>query len=184
LKLFISIAVAASGLIHLWIAPEHYGHAPVHGIFFVAAGIGQLAWAYLFYKKPTAQLYYAGLVLTGGLTVLWALTRVSTQPFHGHVGEVEIYGILSKTAEIAGLVGLTLMGAQGAIKGVHKSTIARALAAAFLLSVFAGDTTYAVALAAERVLAPASGDHAGEGEHGHEEGEEHGHEEEGEEYDE
>jgi hypothetical protein len=168
---YTSIAVAVAGLIHLWLGPQHYSHAPVHGIFFVVLGVAQLAWANFHNRKTSRQLYYAGLFLTGGMIILWAITRVVTQPFHGHPGSVDLEGILVKTAELIGLVGLVQTAAKGKVKGISKATFASMLGSAILISVATGFMTYGVAVAAEYVMTPVS-DH-GEHSEGHEEGDQH-----------
>lgn len=33
---------ALAGIIHLWIIPEHWEHAPAHGLFFLGVGIAQI----------------------------------------------------------------------------------------------------------------------------------------------
>lgn len=166
MKRIVPFAIATAGLVHLWIAPQHYAHAPVHGIFFVVAGLAQLAWAYLFLKKTDKNLYYSGLVLTGGLIVLWAITRVVVAPFHDDPGEIDAAGILCKSLELVGMFGLAWLVSRGTVTGVSKQSLARALGAALLISIASGGFLYGIAVGAEKVLPLLS---SGEEHHQHDE---------------
>ena len=65
-KGIIIIALALAGAIHLIISPEHYGHAPAHGIFFAISGLAQVFWAVAAWFRMNRAVYYAGLALSGG----------------------------------------------------------------------------------------------------------------------
>lgn len=175
---FATIAVASAGILHIAVAPQHYEHAPAHAIFFVVAGIAEIAWALIFLRRPTQQVYYAGLALTGGLILLWALTRVVPAPFHGQVEAIDLGGIACKISEAAGLAALLMIAAQGGITGLAKQSMARLVSIAFLLSAAVAGASYVAARAAEPLLPSLSApDHHEEIDHSHEEGE-HEHEEE------
>jgi hypothetical protein len=177
---FATIAVAAAGILHIAVAPQHYQHAPAHAIFFVVAGIAEIVWALIFLRRPTQQVYYVGLALTGGLILLWALTRVVPAPFHGHAEAIDLGGIACKVSEVAGLAALLMIAAQGGITGLAKQSMARLAAIALMISAAVAGATYVAARAAEPLLPSLSAsDHHEETEHEHEEGE-HEHEHEGE----
>lgn len=170
-------AVAAAGIIHLVIAPQHYAHAPAHGIVFVVAGIAEIAWAIVFLRQPTQQAYYAGLVLTGGLLALWAITRLVPAPFHGHAEAVDLGGIVCKISELVGLAALLLVAAQGGIAGLGRQAFVRLATIAVLLAAAAGALSYGIGLAAEPLFPSLwgeqnSGDHHDEGE-GHDHSDSH-----------
>ena len=38
-----AVSMVAAGLIHLAIAPLHWGHAPAHGLFFAVSGLAEAA---------------------------------------------------------------------------------------------------------------------------------------------
>lgn len=180
---FATLAVAAAGIIHIAVAPQHYEHAPAHAIFFVLAGIAEIIWAIVFLRRPTQSVYYVGLALTGGLIVLWALTRVMPAPFHGHAEAIDLGGIACKVSEFAGLAALLLIAAQGGIAGLAKQSLARLAAIALVVSAAVAGATYVAARAAEPLLpslfAPEHHDDDGgeHEEHEHEEGEQHEHSE-------
>lgn len=170
-----TFAVAVAGVVHLIVAPEHYAHAPAHGIFFVVVGLAEIAWAIIFLRQPTQQVYYAGLLLTGGLLVLWAVTRIVPAPFHGHAEAVDLGGIVCKLSELVGLAALVLVAAQGGIAGLGRQAFVRLAAVAVLLSVAAGALSYGVGRAAEPLFPSLFGESA---EHHHDDGEAHEHEDE------
>jgi hypothetical protein len=174
-----SFALAAAGLIHLAVAPQHYAHAPAHGIFFAIVGLAEIAWAYFYFRQPSKELYYAGLALAAGLVLLWALTRLIPAPFHGHAEAMDLGGIVCKISELVGLAALLVMAAQGRVLGLAKQSAARLLVTTLLIGVATASITYTLARAAEPLL-PSLGaqsheehDHA---EHDHEEGEHEEHE--------
>lgn len=172
-----SLSLAVAGIIHLVLAPEHYEHAPAHGLFFAVAGVTQLFWAYAFWRKPTERLYYVGLVLAGGLVVLWTLTRFLPAPFQHHPEAVDIGGIACKISELVSFGALLALAAQGSIVGLRKQTTLRLLGVALALSIVVGGVTYVAAKAAEPLFPSLSApDHEDGGDH-HEDGEDHGHEE-------
>lgn len=168
-----TIAIAAAGVIHLVVAPQHYAHAPAHGIFFVVAGLAEIAWAIVFLRQPTQQVYYAGLLLTGGLIVLWLVTRIIPAPFHGHAEAVDLGGTVCKISELVGLAALLLVAAQGGIAGLSRQAFVRLAAVAIVLSVAAGALSYGVGRAAEPLFPSLFGESA---EHQHEEGQSDEHE--------
>lgn len=149
IRLITLVTIALAGLIHLALAPAHYTHAPAHGIFFVLAGTAEILWAYMFWKSPSARLYYAGLVLGGGLIVLWILTRFMIPPFEHEPGPVDASGLITKLCELAGLVSLVILGVQGQIAGLARGRIPQMIGVAIGLALISGIGAYQVGLAAE-----------------------------------
>ncbi len=143
------MAIALAGVIHLGLAPEHYAHAPAHGIFFVVAGLAEIFWALIFWRRPSAKLYYVGLILAGGLVVLWAVTRFVIPPFEHEPGPVDAEGLITKLSEMIGLVSLVALAAQGQVAGVSRAPIWRLASIALGLALIGGLTTYGIGLAAE-----------------------------------
>jgi hypothetical protein len=176
-----ALAIALAGAVHLVLAPQHFAHAPAHGLFFAAAGAAEIAWAILFLNRPTKQVYYAGLALAGGLVALWAITRVLPAPFHGTAEPIDLGGIVCKISELVGLGALLMIAAQGGIAGIRRQAIGRLAGMAVLLAAAAGGLGYGLGFAAEPLFPSLAGDAHSEDEH-HEDGHEHEHEE-GEEHD-
>jgi hypothetical protein len=156
-----SITIAFAGLVHAFLAPEHFAHAPAHGIFFAVVGVLEIAWAYLFWRSQDEKVYYAGLVIAGGLVVLWIITRYLPAPFEHEVGIVDIGGIVCKVSEIVGILALVALAAQGRITGLTKRSLAQNAAMALFIAFSVGVVTYEVSLAAQPLFPSL----AGEGHH-------------------
>lgn len=139
------ITIAIAGLIHLYIAPEHWAHAPAHGLFFGLSGAAQLIWALLFRRQASRLLYIGGLVLSGGMVVLWLITQVWTPPFAAMAEPVDIWMISSKIAEFAGFVSLI-------IAGLSLKSVARSWAEALVVALIGGILFYGAGYAAQPML--------------------------------
>lgn len=159
------IAIAIAGIIHLVLAPAHYQHAPAHGIFFVIAGVGEILWAVLFWRRPSQPLYYAGLVLAGGLIVLWALTRFAIPPFEHEPGLVDASGLVCKLSELVAFISLIALAAQGKISGIARISTWRLAGVALGLALLSGLALYGIGRAAEPLLPSLAspGEHAESG---------------------
>lgn len=162
--------IALAGLIHLGVAPEHYAHAPAHGVFFVLAGVAELLWALAFWRRPTPRRYHLGLALAGGLIVLWAITRVLPAPF-GHGPEpVNASGLVCKVSELLGIVSLVMLAVQGQLMGAVSQPPLRPAGEALALALVVGLVSYGAGYAATPLL-PALGlqEEPAHAEHMHEE---------------
>jgi copper(I)-binding protein len=164
-QLITIVAIAVAGVIHLVLAPSHYAHAPAHGIFFILAGIAEIVWAVVFWRRSSEKLYYGGVVLTGGLIVLWILTRFMTPPFEHEPGPVDASGLITKLCELAGLVSLVVLAVQGQIAGLARERIPQLVGIAIGLALISGIGAYQVGLAAEPLFPGLRG----AAENGHEE---------------
>ncbi len=100
----IVILFVLAGIIHLVIIPQQWGHAPAHGIFMAVSGIVEIAWAFIFYRRPTKTVAGAGIVIAIAMIVLWIITRIFTAPFGPGPEEIDLAGIVSKLLELAGAV--------------------------------------------------------------------------------
>ncbi|MEX1248996.1 MAG: hypothetical protein WEA61_10995 [Anaerolineales bacterium] len=145
MKTIASLALGFAGLIHLVLAPEHYAHAPAHGLFFALAGVAELAWALAFLRWPGERMYYAGISLAGALLILWVATRFVPMPFEHEVGEVDLAGLLCKLSELVGLGALLALAAQGRIAGLAKRSLVGFMGEALILGAFFGFGAYMVA---------------------------------------
>ncbi|MEX2162076.1 MAG: hypothetical protein WD751_09190 [Anaerolineales bacterium] len=160
-----SLAIAAAGVIHLIIAPEHYAHSPAHGILFAMAGVTEIAWALAFLRWPTERMYYVGISIAGALIALWALTRFIPMPFEHEIGEVDLAGVLCKLSELIGLGALLILASQGRIAGLARRTFVGFMGEAIILGAFFGIGAYMVAHEVEPYLPFLGGEiHSEEGE--------------------
>lgn len=149
-------AIALAGLIHLGLAPEHYAHAPAHGIFFVVAGIMEISWALAFWYRPTQVLYRIGLALVGGMVVLWAITRVLPAPF-GHGPEaINVSGLACKGSELIGIIALVMLALQGQLIGVARPSVSHVGGEALALALIVGFASFGIGHAMAPLL-PALG---------------------------
>lgn len=98
--------MAASGIVHLAITVEESAHAPAHGLFFALMGTLQLGWVVAYWLLPTRGLRAAGFVLSGGMLLLWGLTRLVAAPFQSFPEEVNTAGIVNAAFEAAALAAL------------------------------------------------------------------------------
>lgn len=51
-----ALAAILAGVIHLAIIPEHWSHAPAHGLFFLSVGILQIGWGVIVWRNPSLWL--------------------------------------------------------------------------------------------------------------------------------
>lgn len=165
-----------AGVIHIWIVPQHWEHAPAHGLLFLIVGIVQILWGIAVWKQPSTRLYYIGVLMAGWLIVLYAITRWLPAPFgHGGPEAMDTIGLVCKLCEILGMVSLVLLIFQGLALKAGRFIAWRAVALIVVLSFVSGFATYGLALAAEPVFPQLSSPAE---EHHHEEGqEEHHHDE-------
>jgi hypothetical protein len=137
-----SLTIAFAGITHAYLAPEHFAHAPAHGLFFAVSAVVEIAWAYIFFRRQDEKTYYAGLMIAGGLIILWAATRVLPAPFEHEVGVVDLGGVICKTSELVGMAALLILASQGKIAGIAGRTFGRLLAEGVILSFFVASLTY------------------------------------------
>ena len=143
--------MALSGLIHLAIITGHSLHAPAHALFFAVLGVFQIGWAVAYGVLPRRWLRWAGLVLSGGMIVLWALTRSLPAPFSGLPEEVDAAGVISKILETIALVSLIL---EEAWEHPPIGRQIRLILAGLMAAVISGLGIYASALAIEPTAPP------------------------------
>ncbi len=142
LILLACLAIAFAGIVHAFLAPDHFAHAPAHGLFFAVSAVVEIAWAYIFWRRQDEKTYYAGLMIAGGLVILWAATRVLPAPFEHEIGVIDPGGIVCKASELIGMAALLILAAQGKIAGISGRTFGRLLAEGVILSFFVASLTY------------------------------------------
>jgi hypothetical protein len=96
-----------AGILHLLIAPNVIGFNLNAAIFFIVSGIAQLFWVIPMSRHWGKPWYYAGIVGTIILTVLWATTRMPN-PITVRALPVDAMGISVELLQVA-FIGLTAM---------------------------------------------------------------------------
>jgi hypothetical protein len=147
-----AVASALAGIIHFWLAPIHWFHAPAHGIFFIVIGAAQVLWANAVWRRPTNRLFYIGALLSGWLIVLYAITRWLPSPF-GHGPEaVDLLGVSCKVCELASMIPLVVLIFQGLVPGSGRRAAWQTVFLISLFAIVAGFATYTAARASEPYL--------------------------------
>ncbi|MCA1569872.1 MAG: hypothetical protein LC798_06020 [Chloroflexi bacterium] len=77
-----AVALAAAGIIHCLLTPEHMEISVVFGAGFLAAGIAQFGMAAMAVLWPSRVIYAAIIATMLGLTGLYAYNVVVGLPFH------------------------------------------------------------------------------------------------------
>ncbi|WP_205703954.1 methanobactin export MATE transporter MbnM [Candidatus Chloroploca sp. Khr17] len=119
-----------AGAIHLLIAPDHYVHAPAHGLIFAALGLAQLGYAGLWWHRFDPALRLPGLLLSGGVVVLWLLTHLVATPFATVPHPLDWAATATKLAEAGAflaLVGLDHAGAFAPPRGNPVALLVRSV---------------------------------------------------------
>ncbi len=122
------ILTGVAGLIHLWVAPEHFHEAWVLGAFFVLAGIGQLALGAALVRGLGTRGLLVGVAANAGLVCLYVVSRTAALPFlpahdEGHVEHLPVAGAAGNgvpvfphsSIEPVGLLDLTCLLAELAL---------------------------------------------------------------------
>jgi hypothetical protein len=147
-----ALMTAVAGAIHLWIVPEHWAHAPAHGLFFLVIGIAQIIWGIALWRRPSTRLYYFGVLMAGWLIVLYGITRWLPAPFgHGPEG-IDTISLVCKLCEGLGMVTLGILIFQGLLLNAGRFVAWRAITLIILVSFIAAFATYGLARAAEPIF--------------------------------
>ncbi len=144
-----ALLIGLAGVIHIVITPQHWAHAPAHGLLFAVVGIAEIVWSVMAWRRPSATLYQIGMVAAGWLIILWVITRFLPAPF-GHGPErVEPFGVVCKLAEGLGMVaiGVLILGELTSTAGRRAGW--RVISLLVIGAFIAGFVTYGVARAAE-----------------------------------
>lgn len=105
------IAIGISGAVHVRIAPEHLEHTLAHGLFFGVLGFTQLMWtAANFWSRKfrSGFMFWSGLLLSGGIIVIWLLSHFIASPFTSEVHPSDWSTVVTKFAELAAFSLLVL----------------------------------------------------------------------------
>jgi hypothetical protein len=155
------VAVAtglAAGVLHLIVAPMHFGEHVGQGIFMVVLGVLQIAWGLAFFRGPSVRSYVVGVVLTLGSIVVWAVSVTIRPPFQDAAEPVDMIAYSTKAVEAIALLCLFVLPLVGSRS--ERRSAGRALPlllVALLLGVVMGGGAYGAGLVGEKV-APALGE--------------------------
>ncbi len=155
---FLSCAAAfISGVIHLIIAPDHFSHAPAHGLFFGVVGLAQVAWATLAWQKRAVLSRFAGLLsigilLSGGVIVVWLLTHFAWTPYAQEPHPIDWSTVVTKAAELAALVALLIIAEPQIIPPRLPRALRSRQVVGLALSVVAGLGVWGVGMLTEPYL--------------------------------
>ena len=94
----LAVLSAAAGAIHLSVAAPHFDYFWLHGTFFVALGLAQVAWAGLVLAAPTKLVYAAGALGNGLIIGTWVLSRTAGVPFGPEPWVPEHIGVIDAMA--------------------------------------------------------------------------------------
>ena len=107
------LAMAAAGVLHLLAAPQHMTHMTVHGLALLGFGVLQLAWVVVAWRWWTRITILAGIALSVGLILLWAMLYAMPTSFGGHLATHvrQFDGMLIATKLLEGVAGALLIAA-------------------------------------------------------------------------
>jgi hypothetical protein len=66
---------AGAAAIHFAVIQEHFEEWWGYGAFFIASGVGQLAWSLLVVAGPSRRMFWFGVVGNALIVALWVVTR-------------------------------------------------------------------------------------------------------------
>lgn len=145
------ICLVVAGAIHLLIAPEHYAHAPAHGLLFGVIGLAQLGYVGLWWRRFGPALRLPGLLLSGGVVALWLLTHLVATPFATESHPLDWAAAVTKLAESGAFLGLLYLDHTGAF-GRRRGNPAALLARSAALCLGGGAMLWGAALAVAPAL--------------------------------
>jgi hypothetical protein len=91
----LSVGAAA---IHLAVAKMHFDEYTLFGVFFVASGVAQLAWALWLVLRADRRLLLPGAVGNALIVTLWAVSRTAGLPIGPEHWKPESVGFADMTA--------------------------------------------------------------------------------------
>jgi hypothetical protein len=91
-------ALAATGLLHLVLAPEYLSEETYVGVLFIAGGLTSIGLALANWLREDARALAAGAVVAGGMALGFVLSRTTGLPGF-HESEWEASGLVSLLLE-------------------------------------------------------------------------------------
>lgn len=149
LNVWAALFIGLAGVIHIVVTPQHWAHAPAHGLLFVVVGITEIVWCIAAWRRPLVTVHKLGMVMAGWLIVLWVITRLLPAPF-GHGPEaVEPFGVVCKLAEGLAMIVLGVLIFGEITSKIGRQAGWRVITLLMIGALIAGFTTYGLARAAE-----------------------------------
>lgn len=141
-----SILTALAGIIHAtYVAAEHWSEFPqLEFVFFLSAGLAQIASAYLFFKKRNKINLSALLIANGAIFITWLFTRTISAPFQEGIEHI---GILDSGLAILEIVSIFI-----ALKWLSQSKISASATKLTLLIILSGTLLYLSSLGLELIF--------------------------------
>jgi hypothetical protein len=121
-----AVLCIAAGLVHLWIAPEHFRHWTGYGVFFGASAAVQIALAVALLAWSRRAVVLAGLGATAALIAVYTVSRttgVRVGPHGGpeQVGDLDFLTVVVEMFTVVLLLSL--------LNGAHRRWVGNALLA-------------------------------------------------------
>ncbi len=149
-RIVLVVALLASGVLHLGLAPEHAAHELAHALFLAAVGIGQVAVALILMRRPEPRSLTAAVILVGASITIWLLVVLAGDPFGHGDGDVDVGAAATKLLEVLALAAA--VSALTRLSVAHRPALLarhRALGA-LAVALVLGSTAYVSAAALER----------------------------------
>lgn len=155
LPLWIPIVIAVVGILHATVvAIEHWNILVLEGLFFVTAGLVQLAMAYIVRRYSTGFYLASAILVNGGLAFMWIITRNLPAPFSLTPEPVGTLGLVMTIAELAVVGGITWFAIRSKrpLLGIEGESMLAVVAVAAVLSIGGGVVPYAAAKGLEQAF--------------------------------
>jgi hypothetical protein len=131
-----ALCVAVAGLIHLWVAPEHFAEALRLGLLFLVLGVAQLGFAVALRAALHAWVLTGAVLAHLAVVVLYVATRTVDLPFvpvHDHVEHLPVARTVGNGVPIfpgsrieeVGTLDLVCLGAELAAVGLLVALLPR-----------------------------------------------------------
>ena len=105
-----ALSLAAAGM-HLWVLEPHLQEWWAYGAFFLAAALGQAAFAVLILRGTPPWLLLSGIAGNLAIVGMYVLSRTNGTPLGPHAGRAEPAGLLDVACTVAELgVIVALLG--------------------------------------------------------------------------
>lgn len=80
LRILLAVSSIAAGLIHTAVVPEHLEEAWIFGLFFILAGVFQIAWSIPVVLGHSVVIYATGALANGAIIGIWLVSRTTGVP--------------------------------------------------------------------------------------------------------
>jgi hypothetical protein len=113
-------ALAATGLLHLVLAPEYFGEQPYVGVLFLLGAVACGLIALRLWRANDTAAWTLGSLVAAGMAAGFILSRTTGLPGF-HEGEWELSGLVSLLLE-GGFIGLALTAVRPALGQASRAT--------------------------------------------------------------